>query len=249
MRTFAPPAPFLAFAAVLAVLASGCKKKATAVVGDDTHQNTVEVALQVVAVSPGTVAAGRQTSVTVVGAGFQTGSTVRVGHQPVTANFRNVNQLDVNLPALDAGVYDVSVMLPDTTEATLPAGLSVRGGETGGGYGGSAVDACRKVVLYFETDSSALTAESRQLLVSLVPCFNSTQVPMQVAGHADERDTTDYNLALGQRRALAVQQALVEAGVSRQRLQTTSFGEERPAERGAGEAVWSRNRRVEIPIE
>lgn len=244
MRTLVP---VLAFAAAL--LAPGCKKKATEVVEGDGQQNTVEVALQVVAVSPGTVAAGRPTTVTVVGAGFVPGATARVGTQPLPVNFRNANQMDANVPSLAAGVYDVTVMLPDTTEATLPAGLSVRGGDAGGGLGGAAIDQCRKVVLYFDTNSAGLTPESRSLLQGLVPCFNSFQVPLQVQGHADERDTTDFNLALGQRRAQSVAAALAELGVSRQRLVVTSFGEERPAERGSDEVSYSKNRRVEILVE
>jgi len=235
----------LALAAALS--SSGCKKKTTEVV-EDTHQNTVEVALQVVAVSPGTIGAGRQTSVTIVGSGFLPGVTARVGDQSVTVSFRNANQLDANLPALNAGIYDVTVMLPDTTDATLPSGLSVRGTEVSG-IGGAAIDSCRKVVLYFDTNSSSLTPESRQLLTSLVPCFNSSQVALQVQGHADERDTTDFNLALGQRRAQSVAGTLVELGVPRQRVQVTSFGEERPVERGGGEGTWSKNRRVEILVE
>jgi peptidoglycan-associated lipoprotein len=74
-------------------------------------------------------------------------------------------------------------------------------------------------------------------------------VALQVQGHADERDTTDFNLALGQRRAQSVAGTLVELGVPRQRVQVTSFGEERPVERGGGEGTWSKNRRVEILVE
>lgn len=240
----------LAFAASLAAtvaLTTGCKKKVPDIV-EDLHQNTVEVALQVVAVSPSTVAADRQTSATVVGSGFLPGTTVQVGNTPVTANFRNANQLDVNLPALSAGVYDVTVTLPDTTDARLPAGLTVRG-PTSTGVSGSVVDSCRKVVLYFDTNSASVTSDSRALLQTLVPCFNSTQVSLQVQGHADERDTTDYNLALGQRRAQSVAQLLVELGVARGRLVITSFGEERPAAPGADEVSWSKNRRVEILVD
>ena len=165
-----------------------------------------------------------------------------------TPSFRSANQLDANLPGLPPGVYDVNVTLPDTTDATLTAGLTVRGGD-GAGVGAAAIDQCRTVVLYFETNSSSLTAASRQVLQQVVPCLQSSKLPLQVQGHADERDTTDFNLALGQRRALAVADVLGELGVSRQRLVVTSYGEERPAERGAGEAAWSRNRRVEILAE
>lgn len=243
MRTFVG-----ALAVAAALVAPGCKKKAPDVIEGEGAQNTVDVSLQVVAVSPGTVAAHRPTTVTLVGAGFVPGATARVGTTLLTPSFRSANQLDANLPALPPGVYDVGVTLPDTTDATLAAGLTVRGGEAGA-VGSSALDQCRTVVLYFETNSSTLTGASRQVLQQVVPCLQSSQVPLQVQGHADERDTTDYNLALGQRRAQAVADVLGELGVDRQRLVVTSYGEERPAERGAGEAAWAKNRRVEILVE
>ncbi len=245
--------PMMAAVAVFSAPLAGCKKKAVEVV-EQTDQNTVEVALQVVAVSPGTIPDNRQTTVTVVGSGFVPGVTATLrspatGVQPFPVQFRNGNQLDGNVPALAAGVYDVTVMLPDTTDATLPAALSVRSSGGGGGVTGSAVDSCRKVVLYFDTNSASVTSDSRALLQSLIPCFNSTQVGLQVQGHADERDTTDYNLALGQRRAQSVAQLLAELGVPHGRVSVTSFGEERPAERGSDEVSYSKNRRVEILVD
>lgn len=67
-----------------------------------------------------------------------------------------------------------------------------------------------------------------------------------VEGHTDERGSSEYNLALGERRALAVREALIGLGVSAQRIQTLSFGEEQPAVQGTGEGVWSLNRRSEF---
>jgi len=69
-----------------------------------------------------------------------------------------------------------------------------------------------------------------------------------VEGHTDERGSREYNLALGERRALAVRETLVGLGVSPDRIQTLSFGQENPAASGSGEAVWSLNRRVEFNI-
>ena len=65
-----------------------------------------------------------------------------------------------------------------------------------------------------------------------------------VEGHADERGTRDYNLALGERRANAAKTYLVGLGVSAERVQTVSFGKERPAALGSDEASWARNRRA-----
>lgn len=69
-----------------------------------------------------------------------------------------------------------------------------------------------------------------------------------VEGHTDERGSREYNLALGERRSLAVRESLVGLGVSPDRIQTLSFGQESPAAAGSGEAVWSLNRRVEFNI-
>ncbi len=69
---------------------------------------------------------------------------------------------------------------------------------------------------------------------------------VRLEGHADERGTPEYNLALGERRALAVQRFLQVQGVSAGQLEVISYGEERPVARGTGEDNWSRNRRVEL---
>lgn len=65
-----------------------------------------------------------------------------------------------------------------------------------------------------------------------------------IEGHADERGTRDYNLALGERRAESVRMFLVSAGVSAGQIETVSYGEERPEDVGRNDAAWSRNRRA-----
>ena len=65
-------------------------------------------------------------------------------------------------------------------------------------------------------------------------------------GHADERGTREYNMALGERRAKAVQRYLVLQGVSPAQLELVSYGEERPLAAGSGEESWAQNRRVEL---
>lgn len=69
-----------------------------------------------------------------------------------------------------------------------------------------------------------------------------------VEGHTDERGSREYNLALGERRALAVRESLIGLGISPDRIQTLSFGEESPAAMGTGEAIWSLNRRAVFNI-
>ena len=71
-------------------------------------------------------------------------------------------------------------------------------------------------------------------------------VTVTLAGHADERGTREYNLALGQRRAEAVSSYLYLNGISKDRISVKSYGEERPAVTGQNERSYARNRRVEI---
>ena len=67
-----------------------------------------------------------------------------------------------------------------------------------------------------------------------------------VEGHCDERGTEEYNRSLGERRALALRELLVAAGVSADRVHTLSFGKDKPVETGHNEAAWSKNRRGEF---
>ena len=72
---------------------------------------------------------------------------------------------------------------------------------------------------------------------------------LRLEGHADERGTVEYNLALGERRAEAARAYLIDLGIDPDRMTTISYGEERPAVQGANEAAWSQNRRDEfIPL-
>lgn len=175
-----------------------------------------------------------------MGSGFTPQSRVTLGPSPATVTFRSANELLISSPALPVGNHDVVVTNPDGSEARLRSGLTVE----------AAVDLskCGYVVIYFETDQSSLTQAAKTLLSGLGDCLSSTGSPIDIAGHADERGTTDYNLALGQRRARAVEQHIGQLGVPMSRVSTTSWGEERPAKTGWGEAVWAQNRRVELTI-
>lgn len=101
--------------------------------------------------------------------------------------------------------------------------------------------------IYFAYDSFTLDSVARSTLMGHAAWMNSNSVNVQVEGHCDERGTTEYNLALGERRAAAVRDFLISQGVSAGRVSTISFGEERPAVSGASnEATWSRNRRADF---
>jgi peptidoglycan-associated lipoprotein len=101
--------------------------------------------------------------------------------------------------------------------------------------------------IYFEFDKSNLTSKSIQTLKSTVNALNdNSSIQITLAGHADERGTREYNLALGQRRAETVSDYLVLNGISKSRITVKSYGEERPAVSGQNKKSYSKNRRVEI---
>ncbi len=101
--------------------------------------------------------------------------------------------------------------------------------------------------IYFDFDKTNLTSKSLQTLKSVVDALDdNSQLNVVLAGHADERGTREYNLALGQRRADAVSQYLILNGVESSRIITKSYGEERPIANGQDEESYAKNRRVEI---
>ncbi len=99
--------------------------------------------------------------------------------------------------------------------------------------------------VFFETDSSQLTIQSRQTLDRQAQwLLRYPNYPATLEGHADERGTREYNLALGARRAAVTRDYLVSKGVPRNRLNTVSFGKERPVAVCANISCWSQNRRT-----
>lgn len=105
----------------------------------------------------------------------------------------------------------------------------------------------RKV--HFALDSAVLDASSQAVLAENATILKAhPSVLVEIEGHADERGTTDYNLALGEKRAASVRSYLVGQGVPDAAVKTVSYGEERPAITGAGETVWAENRRAEFRI-
>tara|TARA_Y100001980_G_C14516530_1_gene291845 strand:- start:703 stop:1176 length:474 start_codon:yes stop_codon:yes gene_type:complete len=102
-------------------------------------------------------------------------------------------------------------------------------------------------VVYFEYDKFNLTAKSIQALKGVSDLMQrNSKITLSIEGHADERGTREYNLALGQRRAESVASYLIANGVKRNRLNVKSYGEERPLALGSNDSAWSKNRRVEL---
>ena len=104
-------------------------------------------------------------------------------------------------------------------------------------------------IIYFEYDSNELTAQAQQSLQTKAAILRANAgLQVRVDGHADERGSTEYNLALSQRRAETVRDFLAGYGIAATRISTIPYGEERPRVEGTGESVWSQNRRAEFAV-
>ena len=103
--------------------------------------------------------------------------------------------------------------------------------------------------VYFEYDSSNIPNNSKGALAGISQWLNSnTTKHLLIEGHCDERGTKEYNLALGEQRALSVRRYLTGLGIDPKKLHTISYGEERPAAKGHGESDWKQNRRAHFLV-
>lgn len=149
----------------------------------------------------------------------------------------------------------------------VAAGCSSKGGDAAGEGAGAGMDpnagygadsgaldgslseeaALRAITtFYFEYDSSDLKPEAMRALDVHARDLQGNGARVVLEGHADERGTREYNMALGERRAKAVQRYLVLQGVAPAQLELVSYGEERPVAMGSDEQSWAQNRRVEL---
>lgn len=104
--------------------------------------------------------------------------------------------------------------------------------------------------IHFDFDSAELSPMSRVLLKDKAEWLQAnSRATVIIEGHCDERGTTEYNLALGERRAISVQKFLVNLGVPASRMTTVSYGEERPLDSAHNESAWAKNRRAHFAID
>lgn len=104
--------------------------------------------------------------------------------------------------------------------------------------------------VHFDTDSAAIKKDDRAKLDRVAEYFknNTSKEALQVEGNADERGTEQYNLALGDKRALAVREYLAHLGVDAQRINTVSYGEAKPVDPARNDAAYHKNRRAEMVL-
>jgi peptidoglycan-associated lipoprotein len=146
-----------------------------------------------------------------------------------------------------------AVLLVATVAACANKDLQPDGANWGRGPAtpGSQRDFAQNVgdIVYFTTDSTDLTPEGQQTLTSQARWLQQySQYTITIEGHADERGTREYNIALGARRATAVREFLARHGVSGQRVRTISFGKERPVAVCNDISCWSQNRRAQTVL-
>jgi peptidoglycan-associated lipoprotein len=154
----------------------------------------------------------------------------------------------------DAPVADISKGTPSTTAQGTTGSTS--GVRPGGNLGGTAQagDDLRnpnsplaKRSVYFDYDSNAVKDDYRGLVTAHSRYMTGKgDTKIRIEGNADERGSREYNLALGQRRAEAVKRVMTVLGVPDSRIETTSYGEEKPKSNGHDESAWAENRRADI---
>ncbi len=104
-------------------------------------------------------------------------------------------------------------------------------------------------VIHFDYDQDAIKPEDVPVLDSKAAILKANPaVRIRISGHADDRGSDEYNLVLGNKRALAAKRYLESKGVAGTRIEVTSFGEERPVDPAANESAWAKNRRAEFEI-
>ncbi len=113
---------------------------------------------------------------------------------------------------------------------------------------GDNVDRNRFSPVYFAFDSYSVGGGERGKIEQVAEFMRSSNNTIIIAGFTDERGTPEYNRGLGERRALAVREAVIRAGGDGGRLQTVSFGAEMPADAGSSESAYAKNRRAEFGV-
>ena len=136
---------------------------------------------------------------------------------------------------------------PTDTGAKAGAGQSTPPTTTTTGVAAGSIAEFNNVAgdrVFFDYNKSNITGDAKATLDKQVAWLKKyPNYAITVEGHCDERGTREYNLALGDRRATAVKNYLVAAGLPAARVKTISYGKERPAELGSNEAAWAKNRR------
>ncbi|WP_409020040.1 peptidoglycan-associated lipoprotein Pal [Brevundimonas vesicularis] len=176
-----------------------------------------------------------------------------------TSSVMKLAMVSVAVAALSACASKPKPEPMPTTPAPAPSGPTyptaptgpVDGGNVGAAVPGSEQDFVVNVGdrVYFDLDSYSVRPEAQPRLDAQAGWLaRYPQVMIRIEGNADERGTREYNLALGARRAESVRNYLIQRGVPASRIDTISFGKERPIAEGSNEAAWAQNRNARTAI-
>jgi peptidoglycan-associated lipoprotein len=152
----------------------------------------------------------------------------------------------IGLAACQQKAPEVLPPAPQTTQTTQTPTVATPAGPSVGSQQHFA-DAVGQgnTVIYFDTDRFNIDSQDASALQSQAAYFGRyPSLSFTVEGHADERGTRDYNLALGERRANAAKNYLVSIGIDASRIRTVSYGKERPIALASNESAWAQNRRA-----
>ncbi len=229
-------------AAVLAgtVLGAGCKKRVEETPVPTPPPEPVSISK----VDPPSGPADQSTAIVITGKGFKQGASVTIGTTPATdVVIDSGTQIHATVPSgLPTGPQDVKVANPEGRSGLLKGGFLVVAPAPA-----PKEEDCTIERVYFDFDVATLSDEARLTLQRDAECLKKKGArKIEVEGHADERGSTAYNLALGQRRADEVRNYLYQLGITN--ITTISYGEEKPLDPASNEYAWSKNRRAEINI-
>ena len=104
----------------------------------------------------------------------------------------------------------------------------------------------KNYMVHFNFDSAVVLDKEQANIASVAQALQDQSLKLLVEGHCDERGTEQYNMSLGERRALALREALGKVGIDQMRVKTISYGKDKPADPGHNEAAWAKNRRGEF---
>ncbi len=150
---------------------------------------------------------------------------------------RNIEKDDKNGGYAGPGSEEeiIEYELPGRSDATNPENANY--------------DTLKNYTVYFDFDSYSIRSSERPKLEAITAWLNENPgAKVVMAGHTDDRGTTQYNLGLGERRALATRDYLLGLGIDASRMSTVSYGEERPAQGGSGESAYAANRRTAVGV-
>ena len=155
-------------------------------------------------------------------------------------------------PIKETKVEDRPVSTTTTSTTTTPSTQGTQGQQSGVATKATnplidPASPLSKRVIYFEYDKDSVKPEYAALVQAHATYLSQNRNrKVRLEGHADERGSREYNMSLGQRRSDAVRKATAVLGVGNERMETLSFGEDKPKSTGHDEASWAQNRRVEI---